>query len=73
MFVRPVLVCLKLSIFIFWAQDDFRMTPSTQKALREHLKSTQRAREQSDFFIPSKPKILRLVYIDKNYQYNQAK
>ena len=31
-------------------QDDFRMT-----------KSTQRAREQSDFVIPSEPKILRLV------------
>ena len=37
------------------------MTKSTQKALREHLESTRRAREQSDFVIPSEPKILRLV------------
>ena len=36
-------------------------TWSTQKALREYLKSTQRAREQSDLVIPSEPKILRLV------------
>ena len=46
-------------------------TQSTQKALREYFKSTQRAfrehseskraREQSDFVIPSEPKILRLV------------
>ncbi len=34
---------------------------STQKALREYLKSNQREREQSDFVIPSEPKILRLV------------
>ncbi len=34
---------------------------STQKALREHLKSTQRAREQSDFAMPLEPKILVLV------------
>ena len=32
------------------------------KALRKHLMSTQRAREQSDFVIPSEPKILRLVH-----------
>ena len=53
-------------------QDAFRITSafiehskkldSTQKALREHLKSTQKAKEQSDFVIPSEPKILRLVY-----------
>ena len=44
-------------------QDDFRMTKSTQRALKEHSESTQkRAREQSDFVIPSEPKILRLVY-----------
>ena len=34
---------------------------STQKALREYLKSTQREREQSEFVIPLEPKILRLV------------
>ena len=37
------------------------MTQSTQGALREQLKSTQSAREQSDFVIPSEPKILCLV------------
>ena len=36
---------------------------NTQKALREHLKSNQKAIEQSDFVIPSEPKILRLVLI----------
>ena len=41
---------------------------STKKALREYLKSTQREREQSDFVIPSEPKILRLVKLKiKNY------
>ena len=35
---------------------------SNQKALREHLESTQREREQSDFVIPSEPKILLLVF-----------
>ena len=47
-----------------WLQDDFRMTSGWIRAIREHLqhlKSTQRAREQSDFIIPSEPKILRLV------------
>ena len=29
--------------------------------MREHSEGTQRAREQSDFIIPSEPKILRLV------------
>ncbi len=37
------------------------MTQSTQGALREQLKSTQSARDQSDFVIPSEPKILCLV------------
>ena len=36
---------------------------STQKALRQYLKSNQREREQSDFVIPSEPKMLRLVKI----------
>ena len=45
----PMKTCLELTIFIFWApilHDDFRMTQSTQstqKTLREHLKSSQRA------------------------------
>ena len=34
---------------------------STQKALKEYLKSTQKKREQSHFIIPSEPKILRFV------------
>ena len=37
-------------------QDDFRMTWSTQsikQTFRELLESTQRAREQSDYVIPS--------------------
>ena len=41
------------------------MTSGWIRAIREHLKhlkSTQRAREQSDFIIPSEPKILRLVF-----------
>ena len=33
----------------------------TEKALREQLKSTQRAREQSDFVILWEPKILCIV------------
>ena len=40
-------------------------TQSTQRALREYLKSTQRERDQSDFIIPSEPKILRLVKAEK--------
>ena len=73
--VRSAQSCLEHSIFIFQPQilhDDFRMTQralsmhsegiqSTQRALREYLKSTQREREQSDFVIPSEPKILCLV------------
>ena len=43
-------------------QDDCRLTSGLQKALREHSKSPQTAREQSDFIIPSEPKIFRLVY-----------
>ena len=39
-------------------QDGFRMT---QKVLRRLSESDQRAREQSDFIIPSESKILRLV------------
>ena len=38
-----------------------KRSESTEKALREYLESTQREREQSDFVIPSEPKILRLV------------
>ena len=38
-----------------------KLSESTQKALREYLKSNQREIEQSDFVIPSEPKILRLV------------
>ena len=34
---------------------------STQRILKEHSKSNQRERDQSDFVIPSEPKILRLV------------
>ena len=37
------------------------MAQSTQRALKDHLKITQRARKQSDFIILSVPKILRLV------------
>ena len=40
------------------------MTHSTHRELSKHSESTksnQRAREQSDFVIPSEPKILRLV------------
>ena len=33
----------------------------TQRALKEHSESHQRAREQSDFVIPSKPKILCVI------------
>ena len=33
----------------------------TQRILEEHSESTQRERDQSDFIIPSEPKILRLV------------
>ena len=74
-FVCSTKVCLEHTIFIFWPkilqsgpwmtsgwlQDASELSDSTQKALREHLKSTQIAREQSDFVIPSEPKILRLV------------
>ena len=48
---------------------------STQKALREyltlkeHLERNQREREQSDFIIPSEPRILRLVILDKIKEY----
>ena len=38
-------------------------TQSTQRALREYLKSNQKERDQSDFIIPSEPKILRLVNV----------
>ena len=41
-------------------QDDFRMT---QRALSKHSESNQREREQSDFVIPSEPKIIRLVFV----------
>ncbi len=52
-------------------QHDFRMAQralskhsmSTQRALREYLKSNLREIEQSDFVIVSEPKILRLVYL----------
>ena len=37
-----------------WLHDDLT-TQSTQNALREHSKSTQRAKEQPDFVIPSEP------------------
>ena len=37
---------------------------SIQEALREYFKSNQREREQSEFVIPSEPKILRLVIYD---------
>ena len=54
-------------------QDDFRMTQralsmpseSTQKALREYLRALRELSErkrESDFIIPSEPKILRLVF-----------
>ena len=33
----------------------------TQRILKEHSESNQRGRDQSDFVIPSEPKILRLV------------
>ena len=33
----------------------------TQKTLSKHSESNQREREQSDFIIPSEPKILCLV------------
>ena len=33
----------------------------TQRILKEQSESNQREREQSDFVIPSEPKILRLV------------
>ena len=42
---------------------------STQKTLREFLKSTQREREQSDFVIPSEPKILRLVSYESEKEF----
>ena len=35
----------------------------TQRALKVHSESNQREREQSNFVIPSEPKILRLVLI----------
>ena len=41
-----------------------KYSESTQKALRDYLKSSQREREQSEFVIPSEPKILRLVIYD---------
>ena len=34
---------------------------SIQRTLKEQSESNQRAREQSDFVIPSEPKVLRLV------------
>ena len=37
---------------------------SIQRVFREHSESTHRAREQSDFVMPSEPKILRLVFTD---------
>ena len=36
-------------------------TQSTQRILNEHSESNQKEREQSDFVIPSEPKILGLV------------
>ena len=41
----------------------------TQRILKEHLERNQREREQSDFVIPSEPKILRLVILNKNKEY----
>ena len=37
-------------------------TQSTQRILKEQSESNQRERDQSDFVIPSEPKILRLVF-----------
>ena len=61
-----------------WLQVYFRLnqralskhSESTKKALREYLKSTQREREQSDFVIPSEPKILRLVRLENILSFN---
>ena len=47
----------------WWLHDDFMMTLSIQRALKEHSENNQRAREQSDFIIPSETKVLRLVKI----------
>ena len=62
-------VCLsgtKCSVFLFLAlifkQTSDEHSESILRAFREHSESTQRAREQSDFVIPSEPKILRLVF-----------
>ena len=40
----------------------------TSRELREQSESNQREREQSDFVIPSEPKILRLVRILIQYR-----
>ena len=69
--VRPSESCLKLLSLIILNtnhHDEFRMTSgSIKQALREyseHSEINQREREQSDFVIPSEPKILRLVSIE---------
>ncbi len=40
-----------------WLQDDSEHTESIKQAFREHLRSTQRAREQSDLVIHADVKI----------------